>query len=47
MKFIREKDEDLNDMQRRINQLIEVQQMRENVYHKSRFFSGKNEKGLR
>jgi hypothetical protein len=33
MKLLQEQEGDPNDIQKRINQLIHVQQMRENVYH--------------
>lgn len=41
MKFLQEQEEEPNDMQRRINQLIAVQQMREDVYNKSQHFQDK------
>lgn len=38
MIFLQEQVEEPNDMQRKINQLIEVQQKREEVYNKSQLF---------
>lgn len=41
MKFLQSQEEEPNSMQNRINQLIEFQEIRENVYHKSQIFRGK------
>ena len=44
MKYLQEQESEPNDIQRRINQLIEVQQMRENVYNRSQLMQDKMKK---
>ena len=40
-KFIKEQDVESNPMQRRVNQLVEVQQIREGVFDKTHIFQDK------
>lgn len=44
MKYLQEQESEPNDIQRRINQLIEVQQIRENVYDRSQLMRDKMKK---
>jgi hypothetical protein len=44
MKLLQEKEADPSDIQRRINQLIHVQQMREDVYNNTQLFQEKMKK---
>ena len=38
MKYLQEQDTELNPLQRRINQIVEVQQIRDQVAEKPQFF---------
>ena len=42
-KYLQTQDSKLDSIQNRINHLIELQELRGEVYHKSQKFSGKNE----
>ena len=44
MKYLQEQESEPNVIQRRINQLIEVQQMRENIYDRSQLMQDKMKK---
>jgi hypothetical protein len=44
MKLLQEQDAEPNDIQRRINQLIHVQQMREEVFNNTQLFQDKMKK---